>query len=57
MPFRLTELAEADLESIAAYTADQWGEAQALAYTGHLTKAFRKLGDNPSSPAAEGGMI
>ncbi|MEA1677427.1 type II toxin-antitoxin system RelE/ParE family toxin [Nitrospirillum sp. BR 11163] len=52
MPFRLTELAEADLESIAAYTADQWGETQALTYTGHLTNAFRKLGDNPLSPGS-----
>ncbi|MBB6252584.1 type II toxin-antitoxin system RelE/ParE family toxin [Nitrospirillum iridis] len=52
MSFRLTELAEADLECIAAYTAKQWGEAQALTYTGQLTHAFRKLGGTPSMPGS-----
>ncbi|MBI0328345.1 type II toxin-antitoxin system RelE/ParE family toxin [Burkholderia plantarii] len=40
---RLTPLAEADLEGIWDYTAEQWAIEQAERYVGELVEAFERL--------------
>ncbi|MFT3756384.1 MAG: type II toxin-antitoxin system RelE/ParE family toxin [Pseudoxanthomonas sp.] len=42
-PFRLSPLAEADLENIWLYTVQQWSRQQADSYLRDLTTAFREL--------------
>ena len=46
--YKLTLLAETDLENIFDYTIDRWGEKQATDYTNKLFKRFEQLADNPS---------
>jgi len=42
-PYRLSPLAEADLEGIWLYTFKNWSMAQADAYHNHLVAAFEGL--------------
>jgi len=42
-PYRLSPLAEADLEDIWLYTARHWSKAQADAYHNRLVTAFEGL--------------
>ncbi len=41
--FRLSDLAEADFDEIAAYSFAQWGEAQATRYMTELDATFAEL--------------
>ena len=43
LPYQLTSLAQADLESIASYTLEKWGKAQALRYGELLEQRFREI--------------
>lgn len=45
--FRLSADARRDLVEIYRYTRDQFGHAQAEAYTADLWSAFRLIGDQP----------
>lgn len=45
--YRLTPVAERDLESIWTYTVRQWGIDQAGRYIDALTAAFAVLADSP----------
>lgn len=45
--YRLSSMAEADIEGIADYTVDTWGEAQALRYVGELVLCFERIAQNP----------
>ncbi len=49
MPYRLTKRAAADLLEIAAYTARQWGDAQAVKYRSFFNEAFQRIGDDPQT--------
>ncbi|MDR2875025.1 MAG: type II toxin-antitoxin system RelE/ParE family toxin [Methylobacillus sp.] len=42
-PYRLSPLAEADLEEIWLYTFSRWSTAQADSYIGDLVSAFKAL--------------
>jgi len=42
-PYELTKDAEADLEGIARYTIEEWGEAQAENYFGKISQCFKKI--------------
>ena len=46
--FRLTLLAEMDLDGIGAYTLDRWGMDQAAAYLTQLDGAFVALAQAPA---------
>lgn len=45
--YRLTPRALADLDAIASYTLERWGEAQAEAYLRALSNRFEWLAENP----------
>lgn len=45
--FRLTRLAEQDLETIAEFTASRWSDAQAIKYVAALQARFQWLAENP----------
>lgn len=45
-PYELTKDAEADLEEIARYTIEQWGEAQAESYLGKIGRCFKNIANN-----------
>lgn len=45
--YRLTKLAEADLDDIASYTFHTWGEAQCARYIEPLVACFQRLADHP----------
>ncbi|NLD15314.1 MAG: type II toxin-antitoxin system RelE/ParE family toxin [Gammaproteobacteria bacterium] len=47
--YRLSPLAEADLEAIWRYTADKWGVSQANLYQDTLTTAFIRLAAAPQT--------
>jgi toxin ParE1/3/4 len=49
--FRISETALADIESIAWYTAEQWGAAQRNRYMLGLEEEFRTLSLNPEMAA------
>lgn len=52
--YRLTPAAERDLESIWAYTVQQWGFEQANRYIDLLTAAFAGLAESPNiAPSCE----
>ena len=42
-PYELTKDAETDLERIARYTIEEWGEAQAESYLGKISQCFKKI--------------
>ncbi len=42
-PYELTRDAEADLEGIARYTIEEWGEAQAESYLGKISRCFKNI--------------
>ena len=42
-PYELTPDAEADLEGIARYTIEQWGDVQAKNYMDKIGKCFRSI--------------
>ncbi len=44
-PYELTKDAEADLEGIAHYTIEEWGEAQAEDYLGKISQCFKKIAE------------
>ncbi|SMC92195.1 type II toxin-antitoxin system RelE/ParE family toxin [Rhizobium sp. RU36D] len=46
--YRLSPLAEADIEQIWRYTFENWSSAQADRYIDDLFDAFELLADNPS---------
>ena len=43
--YHLTPSAEADLEEIARYTLETWGERQAKQYAAFLDECFEKIAD------------
>ncbi|MBC8287548.1 MAG: type II toxin-antitoxin system RelE/ParE family toxin [Nitrospinae bacterium] len=45
-PYELTKDAEADLEEIARYTIEEWGEAQAESYLGKISQCFKNITKN-----------
>ena len=45
---RISLEAEADIDRIAAYTTNVWGERQADRYLGQLEDSFQLLAKNPS---------
>ena len=45
--YRLTPRALADLDAIASYTLERWGEAQVEAYLRALSNRFEWLAENP----------
>ena len=47
--YRLTPRAANDLDDIADYTIQSWGEDQASEYLGALIERFESLADNPLS--------
>jgi toxin ParE1/3/4 len=47
--FRLSRLAESDLQSIGTYTLRTWGEAQTFRYIGELEACCQQLADHPAS--------
>ena len=52
--YRLTPVAERDLEGIWQYTCRQWGIDQAHRYTDKLTAVFAELADAPKlAPACD----
>jgi toxin ParE1/3/4 len=46
--FRVSRLAEADLDEIGAYTLRTWGEAQADRYLAQLEACCERLANNPA---------
>jgi toxin ParE1/3/4 len=48
MSFRLSSLAEADLDDIRAFTLERWGRDQWQAYYRDLALAFERLAENPA---------
>lgn len=42
-PYELTKDAEADLEAIARYTIEEWGETQAESYLRKISQCFKKI--------------
>jgi len=54
---RLTAAAERDLEEIRAYTEEQWGEAQWLAYFGHFVAAFERIAAFPRAGRPRDGFV
>jgi toxin ParE1/3/4 len=46
--FRFSRRAESDLLSIADYTVQKWGKAQAARYLGELEFCCQTLADNPA---------
>ena len=46
---RFSRLAEADLEKIALYTLDTWGEEQVIRYLDRLEESCSILAGNPSA--------
>ena len=44
----ITAPALADIEAIAAYTFDQWGEQQVDAYMSQIDRTIQAIGDNPA---------
>ena len=46
--FKLTEAAQADLNGIAAYSKEQWGDAQARAYLNALERGLTRLAQKPA---------
>lgn len=49
MTYRLTRAADADIEQIGRYSAEQWGFEQAEAYVLSLHQTFEQLADFPST--------
>lgn len=49
LPYQLTPLAQADLESIASYTLDKWGKAQVLRYGELLEQRFREIANRTAN--------
>jgi toxin ParE1/3/4 len=45
--FTLSRLAETDLEGVAEYTLQRWGEAQAEKYLSEMETCCRMLASNP----------
>jgi len=48
MRYRLSSLAEADLDDIRAFTNERWGRARWQAYYRDLALAFERVADNPA---------
>lgn len=48
LPLALTPKAETDLRDIEAYTLEQWGVEQWIAYEAALDQAFLAIGENPA---------
>ena len=44
--YGITQDAEADLEGIARYTIEEWGEAQAKSYLGKISQCFKNIAKN-----------
>lgn len=47
MRLRLSKLALCDLEDIHAYTCEQWGEEQAVRYSGQIAHALEMIACDP----------
>ncbi len=45
-PHELTGDADADLEGIARYTIEEWGETQAESYLGKIGQCFKNIANN-----------
>ncbi len=43
LPYSLTPSAQADLEEIARYTLEKWGEKQAIQYAASLDDCFENI--------------
>ncbi len=52
----ITEPAMDDIEAIAAYTSIQWGEEQAVKYTGQLYGTITDIADNPDTGQSHYGV-
>ncbi len=48
-PYELTKDAEADLEEIARYTIEEWGETQAESYLEKISQCFKNIATNKVS--------
>jgi toxin ParE1/3/4 len=46
--YRLSALAELDLEDISDYTTDVWGQRQAVAYLESLVECFIRIAEMPN---------
>lgn len=46
--YKLTKAAQADLQDIAQYTAERWGDIQAKAYLSNLRATLDQLAQHPN---------
>ncbi len=56
MQFRLSTAAARDLDGIRAYTLEQWGRKQWLAYYGELTRTFERIAAEPETGRRRDGF-
>ncbi len=47
--YELTSEAEADLEEIARYTIEEWGESQAESYLGKISQCLKNIATNKAA--------
>ena len=48
MPYRLSSLAEADLDDIRAFSLERWAQEQWQSYYRNLALAFGRIAENPA---------